>query len=246
MDARYTVLDIGYVLNGNVYAIGLSDAYQELYLLQDNLCGTNLTFKTTTVELFPIMRVENYESVTTNTLTSSEKGIVYTTAVLYTLGILMALVLFSARVSIRAGLIVNYVICVHVLLIYIFRAVYFFLLGAGTLPDRNGGRESITDYILIEIPTFFYLGAFSLIALSFLFLYLRAYKEKQLSQKVFWICFLLWTLILWIGFAIVIILMETQGQTSSENQVTRYCANRLVVDFDVQEGMNKKDYFLRK
>jgi len=110
-------------------------------------------------------------------------------------------------VSIQGGFIVNFTVFAQIIIMYIIRCVYFFLLGYSVVPNTT--TSNLPDYILIELPTFFYLGAFSLVALSFLFLYLRGKKDMELSQRDFWISYFVWVLLIWILFAVVVSLIAT-------------------------------------
>ena len=123
----------------------------------------------------------------------------------------------------------NYIACVHVFFLYLIRSVYLFLLGSEVLPEN---QEDIADYILIELPIFFYLGTFSLIGMSFLLWWLRARRGFEISAKMFWVGFGVWSLVIWLYFAIVIILISVL--TEDDGEIVRFCGNRLAKE----EGEN--------
>mmetsp|Transcript_14897 Transcript_14897/g.23312 ORF Transcript_14897/g.23312 Transcript_14897/m.23312 type:complete len:322 (+) Transcript_14897:160-1125(+) len=170
---------------------------------------------------FPIARVKDYEDE--RILTTAERAIVFTTAALYSIGILILIFFFTGVPlnSLTGAMKTNYMIGIQCFILYVFRAVYFYLLGTYVVP---GEEEDVTDYILIEIPTFLYLGMFILIVLSFLFVYLRGYRDMVLSENVFWGCFLACQILIWLSFAAVVVALATLDQGGEE---TRSCSGRL-------------------
>ena len=131
--------------------------------------------------------------------------------------------------------------------------MYFYLLGTYVVP---GDSEDVTDYILIEIPTFLYMGLslllpsslfppslssslvlptgmFILIVLSFLFVYLRGYRDIMLSDRVFWGCFLASQIFIWLSFIAVVVALATLDEGGEE---IRSCSGRLT-----DETVSEKD-----
>ena len=216
---QYTVYDFG-LENDNKKLIPFGF---NLTLSTFSICSEfNVTGNNTRV--YPILRYENYEDRTNERFTTAEEGVIFASAGLYLLSIMIATFLFAVPVTIQGGLVVNFAICFHCLLLYLVRGVYFFLLGFEVVPDES--NENIADYILIEIPTYFYMGAFSLISNSFLFLWLRGHKGKDLSQRAFWVVFGVWTVIIYLFFIVVVVLLVTLDKGDGEPE--RYCSGRLV------------------
>ena len=211
LDPSFTVYDFGIMIGSDIYPMNLTDISVRDPGISEQICVTRFTLNISLVVLYPIMRIPDYESVTSDRFDQAELGIIFTTCALYLLAIVIAVFLFSQPVTIQGGFIVNFAVFVQTLALYVIRCVYFFLLGYYIIPTVNS--ENLLDYILIELPTFLYIGAFSLIALSFLFLYLRAKKNMELSQWNFWAVYFVWDLLIWILFAVVVSLIATLSST---------------------------------
>jgi hypothetical protein len=57
--------------------------------------------------------------------------------------------------------------------------------------------QGSTDYVLLELPTFFYMSAVGVVALSFAFFLLRKGGEREVGEHVFWIAFVVFNVYVW-------------------------------------------------
>jgi len=227
----YNTYDVG-KLNpetGIITPIDAKQADSTILALTEFVCFENLTLYEYS-NYFPIAREKDYEDE--RVLNTAERAIVFTTAALYTLGILILVFFFTGVPlhSITGPMKTNYIIGVQCFILYVFRAVYFYLLGTYVVP---GDSEDVTDYILIEIPTFLYLGMFILIVLSFLFVYLRGYRDMMLSDNAFWGSFAVCQIIIWLSFVAVVVALATLDEGGEE---IRTCSGRLT-----DETVSEKD-----
>ena len=219
----FTVYDGG-IVDGSV----VRPMYREFVLRRTfqgvlAVCGNDIPVDFDITEIFPIIRYEDAASREPAGLSTGEQAIIYTSASLYTVALLNILFQFSVpNLWKRNRLLINYVACLHVFFLYLIRTIYLFLLGSEVLPEDE---EDILDYILIEFPIFFYLGTFSLIGISFVIWWLRAKKGLDIGPKMFWVAFGAWSLVIWIYFVIVIVLINEL--TEDDNEITRFCGNRL-------------------
>jgi hypothetical protein len=220
--SQYSELDLGIVVDSVIVPLNLPDLVLINPGISAQLCSPTFFVNASEIIVYPIQRYPNYENIEQTRFDQAELGIIFTTCGLYLLAILLGVFLFSKPVVIQGGFIVNFTVFAQILILYIIRCVYFFLLGYSVIPTPSS--SNLLDYILIELPTFFYLGAFSLIAISFLFLYLRGKKDMDLSQSDFWVVYFIWDLLIWILFAVVVSLIAT---LSSPSSVTKSCNGRI-------------------
>jgi len=236
----YTVYDLG-VINkqGVITPLGLSNSSllsTELFAL---VCYPEVTFPSSVVELFPILRLSSWFSA--GGLSTGAISIFYITAAFYTLAFFFLLFLMSGVPwsLLKQGMLVNLVICLHCIPLYLSRAVYFYLLGSEVLPGED---EDIADYVLIEIPTFFFLGMFGLLTLSFLVVYLRGFKDKNISDEMFWTSYILISAVVWISFVLIVVAF---AQFEQKKEGERTCYGRIVAQIDSGTSEQRDGRLLR-
>jgi hypothetical protein len=198
--ARFPRLDLGRVrADGRVEPLQLPDVR-----LDGSLACTTLMLDDVHDSLVPIGVVADYSAQGSGALSSGEKALMYVMGALYSVLLVCAL-LFSlpgARLMVAAG----WVVYVFVALFAVFRAVYFFLFATDQV--GSGDSENAGEYVLFELPTFFYCSVVALVAVSFVFLYRSRGGERTTKRRYFWITYLLVNLVLYLIFVLVVVLFK--------------------------------------
>jgi hypothetical protein len=175
-----------------------------------SVCFFGIVMAIPEADLVLIKTLPNYDSI--QQFTSAETGLIYTSAVLYALGsVLIFLMWLIVPMSLSFSM-----ISLQSFLLMTFRSVYFFVLVTQVL--ATGG---LLEYILVEIPTFFYLGIFfQILIMSYFTIHTRE------SKAIVWAFISFSIFLVWLSFAAIIIAMSLvpiQGTTSRE------CECRIVV-----------------
>jgi hypothetical protein len=215
-DSRYTVYDVGTNTTENIIQpLGLDLAGET----GDMICFETAKLNSTDSGFILIKRVNSYESEVV--ITSAGQAIIFTTAALYLLGCLIVLlvmivnIIFLLKLPRRAIILWGQSITLMLI-----RGVYFLLIGL----DVGIVVGSLADFILIEAPTFFYVGIFFQILIplgSF-----NYYQKKQVEipkWKVRGAMILCW-LIVWLAFAAIVIGLSQIDTTPTSD---RECACRI-------------------
>lgn len=215
VDSKYTIYDVGTNLSGLIQPLGLMRNMS----VMDEFCFENFSASVTEIVSYVlIIRTESYQSEVL--LNSNEKRIIFTTAALYLFGcvivvcVMIANVLILLKLPVRA--VVIWVLSIGLMMI---RCCYFFLIGFGDL--EIGG---LADFVMIEMPTFFYISIFVLILipLAAFHKYLKTQIEVPKRQVVLFTVFCL--LIVWMLFAGIVIALSIINVSS---KVTQECYCRI-------------------
>ena len=137
--------------NQQFQPIGLSPSstlLNDQFICFDNIPVDLLTQENNTmIEIALIARIENYKNE--KLFTNVEYGLVYTSAALYTIGTVFIFLCYC--IGGPTGIMMIGLQCCC---LFIIRSIYFYLLGDGYFL----GQPDIGEFVLIEMPTFFYLG----------------------------------------------------------------------------------------
>jgi len=185
-------------------------------------CG-ELSLKRGRTVLFPVVLLENWEDTENSNLSSGEVALMYCSGAFYA-ALALATIIFFLPIKGRYTVAANYVVFVFCLGLAVIRSIYFFLVAAGVLGTSGEGSA---DYVLIELPTFFYMSAVGMVALSFAFFLLRRGGERQVHEGVFWAATLVFNGLIYLLFVVVVILMETLPSGD-----TKLCGGRIVIPGD--------------
>ncbi len=223
IDRKYTVYDLGVFRGDSFTPVGLT-SYE---FFSDNLTFVvefyNVSMELTNEMYVLIIRMEDYDG---NVLLSgSQYGILLTTAILYTVG---AVVVFAIQL-------INWMVLVEVsstawltslqaLLLMGFRAVYFYLISEYIIVVG-----SLLDYVLIEIPTFFYLGIFLLFLVHLASFVRYAKYQKKTSESTSWGLVGLTILAVWLTFAAIIIALSYET-VSGQIVTTCECRESTLIE----------------
>ena len=227
VDPRFTVFDIGRNISevgframGIPISMTIEDGDNQL------VCFSDVVISDTSTKLVLVKRMKKYENY--NVITAMERGVLLCSCALYGVGgvmIVMAQVAFcSLYIKVNLILIAGLSICLMVI-----RSVYFGLIAENSI--RSG---SMTDYILVEIPTFFYLQILVQILVSvYRFtdsasilrtssIQMRKVEEQKTTSG--WGVMALWWLIVWIGFGCVVFGLSQVKTTAT---IDKYCDCRM-------------------
>ena len=157
-----------------------------------SVCFVGVRMSVSQADFVLVRRVADYAGV--KEYTSAEVWLVYSSGALYGVGCVLIFAMWAiVPLSLSFSM-----ICAQGFLLTAFRSVYFFVLASGVL--QSGG---LLDYILVEIPTFFYLGIFFQILLMSYF----TIHTKE-SKAMVWGYIVAAILLAWLTFAAVIIAMS--------------------------------------
>ena len=220
-DPDYTVYDIGIPLNEEfsefrplrATVFPISDPS-----LRDFVCFSNLLVKEESLSVTLIIKEENAAGLTF--LSRAEEAIIFTSAGLYTVGIVLVLLIFLVPHS--GSVFMLEMQCVALLLV---RAITFYLLGTQVLP----ADEQIVDYILVEMPSFFFIGIFlqMLITISFVS------ENKSVSKIQVWSCIIAAQLVVWLSFAGIVMALHF---TNNSGTVACQCECRSCTSTDPSDN----------
>jgi hypothetical protein len=236
VDPDFGSFDLGRLTSKQtVRPLGLSSAQIELTNAGNTLCtlvplrnqlgggGGSITY-------FPVARRADYDEYSgEDELNGSEEALFYVVASIYVATALLTVAVLVAGIVMSSSLgnfFKNGLLLTLFFLLCLLRAVYFYLAGAEVL----GVDENAADYVLLELPTFLYLAACSMLMLTFIFVVLSKGGERSIASRNYWISFTLIALALTIIFIVVIVLLETLPGSDS---VSTSCFGRIVtVDQD--------------
>mmetsp|Transcript_17632 Transcript_17632/g.44926 ORF Transcript_17632/g.44926 Transcript_17632/m.44926 type:complete len:1818 (+) Transcript_17632:144-5597(+) len=173
--------------------------------------------------LAPIKRIDKWKDKSNgSSLEDWELAIFIVVAVIF---FLVALLQFAKLVLALWWFAILHNITMMVLLFAagVVRTVYFVLLSVEVFDVSD---ETVAQVILVEIPTFFYIGVFVILVLVMAHI-LFGYHRKRLNRNLFvWIPFVVMALLLTALFVVVIVLFETSNGTTVD---TVDCGDRTII-----------------
>lgn len=213
-DPKYTVFDLATNNPDILMPLGFTS-----YTTSDSLyCFENVSIVHSAMEFVLIRRFESYEDYFV--MTTSEQAILLTTAILYAIGIVVMLFIqfFTAFVFdyISKSLLLMSCQCCF---LFAFRSVYFFCLSFQVID-----AGSLLDFILVEVPTFFYFGLF--VGILIPIIALQYFKAQQIGrvQRKFFSIELICLFCAWLMFAAIVIALS---EVTTKSTIIRECACRL-------------------
>ena len=163
-----------------------------------------------------ILRMRDYK--TFSVVTDAERAVLITSCAVFGFAAALVGVMYIAYYVMFKTLEV-FTIVVQCFIMLSIRSVYFAILVEEVIDTG-----SLIDYILIEIPTFFFLQVLIQILVAVTFVQRRIKSGVQESKKEMWkITLLLWFLV-WLGFAVVVIAIS---QVDSSTKLDSQCDCRL-------------------
>ena len=216
VDPLFTVYDLGRGIgtdeNGNTLfrPLGLVGNFSEEHMVVQ-LSGAEMNDDE--LELVLIKRVASYQSY--SVVSDAERSILITSSALFGTAALLIILMLAAFYRMYQTVEV-FSITIQCFLVMTIRCLYFSLL-----VGEEFEAGSLTDYILIEIPTFFYLQVLLQILVAISFIEKRLNEEKK--RDMWLLTLFLWFLV-WLGFAAVIIAIS---QTEGETIITSTCDCRI-------------------
>ena len=210
---EYDHFDLGILSkNGAILPMGLMTSYTPENINGPNslVCFSNVNLSSSNMSLTLVTRLGNYE--TFRAYTKGQQDIVIASGSLFCFGAILVTFFHSfAPFNIAV-----FTIWIQSFCLLSLRGIYFFLLAFGVF--TAGG---LTDFILIEIPTFIYIGIFFQIILVADWLFFRSDKVSHF-MLVFAISIAF--LVNWIVFAAIVIALN---YSDSLNQLDKYCDCQL-------------------
>jgi hypothetical protein len=239
VDSRFVQFDLGYNWTDNRF--GVKELAPSVIFNEDSLvCFLGVELTEETINLVLVKRLEEYKNY--DLLYGGERSVLITSAILYGISAVVIIISQFSFGLLFASLSIIAITFQSVSLVVI-RSVYLFLISVDQDRVRVG---SITDYILVEIPTFFYLQILIQILLS-LFLFTRSSSEKvsnenfdttsprQKRYRTWGVIFLCWGGV-WLGFLAVVIALS---EVKTDAIITESCGCRL---FNVKQPSNATLY----
>jgi hypothetical protein len=223
VDPRYNVYDLGSAIKDDDYFEPMNAT------LMSTSSGSLMCFQSVRMkqQLVLILRMSSYQNI--RLVTVRQEVILFTTFGLYGLAVLIiAFQLFAVLwMQVFIGFQTKIIWLIQSMLLMMTRSVYFFLIAWNA---KMIG--SMTDYVLVEIPTFFYLSILVQILISSMNI-LR--QQSSVTQSQTWKLYGLCWLVVWLAFAGVIIgisFVDNSGHS------TYNCACRLQ-DFDQPSNVTR-------
>jgi len=176
-------------------------------------CGEVSVFvgsESTTVNFYPILVEKDWEDEHTG-LSAGEKAAMYVVATLFAALIPLCLISLAYTIHHLNTLLLLFSI---LLAMCIMRCVYFYLVATGVLGDG----KSNADFVLFELPSFFFMSANIAVTAMFAAVFLaRKSGENIWKSWALHAIFIVGNLILYVTFAIIIILFNVlDDSTKSE------------------------------
>ncbi|EGC38771.1 hypothetical protein DICPUDRAFT_148469 [Dictyostelium purpureum] len=175
------------------------------------------------LELFAIIRRDNWENQKREVFNQSTKGLIFTLATFYLLvsfwGFFQIGYIFNKQRStgqFKFQLVHLLIIIVTVFIIM--RSIYFYVLGNGHLAFNPVG-----DYILVILPTFLYFTTFTIVVVLFYVLVYLSYRTTDQSKRIFKMVFLINFVIYLLFIACALVFKKTQ------NIPTNDCGSRIII-----------------
>lgn len=241
IDPRFTIMDIGFNISEYSFRPLGWDVWMR-YLEGNNemVCFSGVLINDTSTKLVLVARMDQYESYTL--MPKAQKNVLFCSGVLYGVSGLVIVLVQSMYCSLYVTISIM-IIGLQSTLMMAIRCVYFILISYDWIT-----AGSLTDFILMEIPTFFYLHILIQILVSvYLFTDILTKKRSQnltppaaqkQNQNRFdgwrWI-FLCW-FVVWLGFVGVILGISLVNKTTT---ISRTCDCRISV---VQQPSNAALY----
>jgi hypothetical protein len=172
----------------------------------------------------PIIRTDDFADAEQTQFSDGERALLYIVASLFTIVALAALFEIINIVRFQRGFNVKQatnLIFLFFLAYSTIRAVYFFLFASGVFDDS----EDITEYVLVELPTFLYLASIIIVTLSFSFTLLREKYPSFRKPRVFWMAFFTCMLLLALFFvAIVLVFVYVVLDEDDDDSASDLCS----------------------
>jgi hypothetical protein len=188
-----------------------------------------------TGEFFPIARVDGlYDELIddTSVFSDAEIAVLGACSALYFSAALLCFVVLVILWLYRPSM-PNLVLVSLFIAMMLMRGVYMALAAAEVLGDA---KEDTGDYFLLELPTFLYMSACSVLAMSFLYFWLNRPDvisidaKKNVSQRTSWAAFGTFNVLLYALFIVVLVLLAVLPGNGS---VRSSCGGRVhAVDND--------------
>eukprot|EP01097_Dermamoeba_algensis_P000562 TRINITY_DN1193_c0_g7_i1.p1 TRINITY_DN1193_c0_g7~~TRINITY_DN1193_c0_g7_i1.p1 ORF type:complete len:714 (+),score=184.07 TRINITY_DN1193_c0_g7_i1:581-2722(+) len=181
----------------------------------EELCGYINIQPKSALTLFPIIRVKNADQVSSD-ISTTEKALSYLIACCFMTEMIFSMILFARQfISKQMMKVIQPFILFAVSTI---RSVYFFMVAGGSFISDEG----VTEYILIELPTFLYISITIFIALSFKF----ALRNQSLQLSSFFLIYGILNFIIYSVFIVLVILFHVKSNSSSSLLFS--CGGRLI------------------
>ena len=202
--SQYEVYDLGVTYDNGIEIHPMGITNDESTSSMEIMCFAPVTVTERVTSYILIKRHANYESSTP--YSDVDEDIVLTSAYLFCIGGVLVMVFhcflpFNLAVF-SAG--------VQSVVLLLFRGIYFFVLVSQDI--AIGG---LVDFILIEIPTFIYIGIFLQIILVAYWLF---FLSEKVSTNTLFASVLLALLINWIIFAAIVIAISLTDSTAVEEK----------------------------
>ncbi|EGC39926.1 hypothetical protein DICPUDRAFT_14599, partial [Dictyostelium purpureum] len=193
---------------------------------KEQLCA-DIKVQDPNINLFPANRMDKWEEENKTFFKSDVKGLLYALAAIFLAVSIYGFYQLVIVVLIRIKGIVQRFELVHLLIFMIFsfvtiRMVYFFLLPNGSLSDN-----SVADYILVILPTFFYFSCYTIVVVlwyTIIFIVLKVNSSRNLQKRVFSLLGII-NLIIYILLVVVILVFNFTKESNSNS-----CGNRVIID----------------
>jgi hypothetical protein len=205
VDGKFSVTDLGYQKNGDgtVYPFGFSGETKDILV-----CFPSVQLEEQITSFVLIKRYEEYEN--NQLITPSQSAILFTTASLYLLGLFVILYVIVLCASVHALQMETVLLWSQCFSLFSFRCVYFFLVAYYVLSPG-----SLLDYVLIETPTFFYVGILLQLLIPIAHYHRHRKLQKSKNQMRFFI--LAGLIVIWISFGAIVIALSQINITTTES-----------------------------
>ena len=211
VDAIYTVSDLAVRYGSDFYPLGVRPLKPDS---NRNVCFLKVPISVPSIDIALVSRLEDYEDI--EDLTDPEQIILIVTGCLYAAGAVVIVFLFLIVTRTLSFTL----LCIQTFLLFLTRSVYFLMVAFRIL--SSGG---LIDYTLVEVPTFFYLGAFLQISiLCYFSVRYPAVTMEEKGRSGVWRYIFASIVCVWISFAAVVIAISNVTIAAIE---TRQCECRV-------------------
>ena len=226
---KYGILDFGVMVSPNKFRPLLLD--QIVQGKEDNsptfLCGSDIVIQSenSSISFALIARIEDPNG--DNGLSRVEEVFLFLSGSLFSVGFVLVVCFMFLHFKYNPTIAL---LCLlfQTSMLFVVRGIYFFLVGTLVLP----ADDDIVDYILIELPTFFYLGVFVQILVTFYYTFQSG--NSGLPQSRVWKTIFCCLLVVWLSFGIVIAVLAT---SDSSGDLNCSCDNRVCETTDADESV---------
>ena len=231
-DPRYPVMDFGFSRDsiGTIFPLGMPNITIDVVFSSVFWCGvvnvSNYPLDEGNIRVFPIKRVENFESQEEDYTSQKTRALMYTLGVCYCICFVLLgfYVVWFFLTGLRSPMLG--IISILLVILCVFRIVFMF-----GYPNAIFEDNELAEFVVFEIPTFL---LFSVVIVSIFFWKKLATKKKffggdtnKLRGVIFLGLVFVWSL--WIVVTIVYaeVILEQDGSSS--------CPGRVALSYDKQE-----------